>query len=133
MEMTGNTVLVTGGATGIGRELAEEFLARGNEVVIAARAGRSLAETLAADPGVQPVVLDQADPRSIARFAAEVGERHPDVNVLINNAGIQRPEDMKQPNTDDAEAQVLTNLLGPIRVTAALVAQLICMASPIAG
>lgn len=124
MEMTGNTVLVTGGGSGIGHRLAEAFLARGNQVVIAARAGKALAETLAADPGARSVVLDQADPTSIAAFAEEVRTRHPDVNVLINNAGIQRPEDLSQGKTEVAEAQVITNLLGPIRVTAALMSQL---------
>ena len=124
MEMTGNTVLVTGGGSGIGRRLADEFLARGNQVVIAARADRVIADTLAADPGARSVVLDQSDPLSIAVFAEEVRARHPDVNVLVNNAGIQRPEDLTRGRVDDAEAQVVTNLLGPIRVTAALLSQL---------
>ena len=124
MEMTGNTVLVTGDGSGTGRRLAEEFLARGNQVVIAACADRMSAETLAADPGARSVVLDQSDPFSIAAFAEEVRSRHSDVSVLINNAGIQLPEDLTRGKTDDAEAQVITNLLGPIRVTAALMSQL---------
>ena len=128
MQMKGNTVLVTGGGSGIGRRIAEEFLVRGNEIVIAARADKALSETLAADPGVRSVALDQADQHSIDAFADDVRTRHPDVNVLVNNAGIQRPENLLLGKTDDAEAQVITNLLGPIRVTAALLPQL--MAKP---
>ena len=120
MKMTGNTVLVTGGGSGIGRRLAEEFLARGNKVVVAARADKALSETLAADPEVRSVVLDQSDTASVASFAEQVRREHPDLNVLINNAGIQRPEDLTKGETADAEAQVTINLLGPIRVTAAL-------------
>ena len=127
MQMTGNTVLVTGGGSGIGQGLAGEFLARGNDVVIAARADKALAQTLAADPQVRSVALDQADARSIATFADEVRTRHPDVNILINNAGIQTPEDLTQGKTGAAEAQIITNLLGPIRVTAALLSQLMSM------
>ena len=69
MQMTGNTVLVTGGGSGIGRRLAEEFLARGNHVVIAARSGKPPADMLAEHPDTRSVILDQADPPSVAKFA----------------------------------------------------------------
>ena len=53
-----------------------------------------------------------------------VAAAHPDLNVLVNNAGIMRAEDLTEPDLSLAEAMVVTNLLGPIRLTAALMPQL---------
>ena len=71
---------------------------------------------------MKSLVLDVEDPKAIASFAAEVGARYPTLNVLMNNAGIMRPENLKSQPADvpDATAIVTTNLLGPIRLTAAL-------------
>ena len=121
MQMSRNTVLVTGGGSGIGRRLAEEFSALGNRVVIADRGDTDVSELLAAHPDMRSVELDQADPASVAEFSERVKREHPDLNVLINDAGIQRPEDLTKGETAEAVAQISTNLLGPIRVTASLI------------
>lgn len=123
MQTTGNTILITGGGTGIGRWLAEAFHALGNSVIIAGRRQTVLDETVAANPGMASLVLDIEDPAAIRRFADRVVSAHPDLNVLINNAGIMRPETASG-DTSDAEATIVTNLLGPIRLTAALLPQL---------
>ncbi len=120
MQMTGNTILITGGNSGIGRALAEAFHAEGNQVIITGRRRETLGETTAANPGMTSYVLDVEDPEAIRRFADQVKADFPGLNVLINNAGIMRPEDVREGELEDAEATVATNLLGPIRLTAAL-------------
>ncbi len=126
MNMTGNTILITGGGSGIGRGLAEAFHAAGNHVIVAGRRAELLQEVVAANPGITAAVLDVADPKAIEAFAARVAQEHPALNVLINNAGIMKFENpLAEPfNLADAEATVAINLLGPIRLSAALLAQL---------
>jgi uncharacterized oxidoreductase len=125
MHLTNNTILITGGGSGIGRALAEAFHALGNKVIIAGRRQSALEETTDANPGMASVALDITDPAAIRSFAAEVAELHPSLNVLINNAGIARREDIKtQPDPAPAEAMITTNVLGPIRLTAALLPHL---------
>jgi uncharacterized oxidoreductase len=122
MQTTGNTILITGGGSGIGRGLAEAFHALGNQVVIAGRRKQALDETTAANPGMASLRLDIEDAGKIRPFAAELAARYPALNVLINNAGIMRAERLQAQPDDlaDAESIVATNLLGPIRLTAAL-------------
>lgn len=125
MQLTGNTVLVTGGGTGIGRGLAEAFHRLGNDVVIAGRRTAVLEEVAKANPGIQHLALDQGDAGDIRRFAIELKDNHPNVNVLINNAGIQRAENLTTGGPGRAEQTININLLGPIRLTAALLHALI--------
>jgi len=122
MNITGNTILITGGGSGIGRGLAEALQAKGNTVIIAGRRKAALEETVAANPGMKSVTLDIEDPAAIKAFAAKVAAEFPALNVLVNNAGIMRFENLLEQPDDlsDVEAMVTTNLLGPIRLTAAL-------------
>jgi uncharacterized oxidoreductase len=122
MRTSGNTILITGGGSGIGRGLAEAFHKLGNRVIVAGRRRSALDETVAANPGMSAMQLDVERPDAIRDFARRVVTEHPDLDVLINNAGIMRPENLlDQPEAlADAEAMVVTNLLGPMRLTAAL-------------
>src|ERR1035438_4694637 len=122
MNLTGNTILITGGGSGIGRGLAEAFHALGNHVIIAGRRKPALVETIAANPGMTSLALDIQDPANIRSFAAELAAHYPALNVLMNNAGIMRVEKLtaQQEDLADAESIIATNLLGPIRLTAAL-------------
>jgi uncharacterized oxidoreductase len=120
MKITGNTILITGGGSGLGRALAEALLAEGNQVVIAGRRRHVLENTVKANPGMNFLVLNIEDAASIEGFASQVEAQYPALNVLVNNAGIMRPENLKTGNTANAEAIITTNLLGPIRLTSAL-------------
>jgi uncharacterized oxidoreductase len=130
MNLTGNTILITGGSSGIGRGLAEEFHKLGNQVIIAGRRKQALDDTTAANPGMKSLTLDIENPDAIRAFAVQVSAEFPNLNVLVNNAGIMRAEkllasnDPAQNYLPDAEAIVATNLLGPIRLIAALLPQL---------
>jgi uncharacterized oxidoreductase len=126
MRTTDNTILITGGGSGIGRALAEAFQRLGNQVIIAGRGQKALDETTAANPGMKSFTLNVSDPRSIQSFAAQLAKDQPSLNVLINNAGIMQPEDLleKPAELSTAEKTITTNLLGPIRLTAALLPSL---------
>ncbi|OVZ65781.1 MULTISPECIES: SDR family oxidoreductase [unclassified Pigmentiphaga] len=125
MQMTGNTIFITGGTSGIGRALAEQFHSLGNKVIIAGRRQALLDEVAAAHPGIDGVALDISDAADIDRVAAQLIRDYPTLNVLVNNAGIM-PFDDPSGRIDDAVShQILdTNLLGPIRLTSALVEHL---------
>jgi uncharacterized oxidoreductase len=126
MLTSGNTILITGGGSGIGRGLAEAFHARGNRVIIAGRRKAILEETVRANPGMASYGVDLQDPQSLKEFADRIFSDFPDLNVLVNNAGIMRAEDLlaKDGALNDMEAIVATNLLAPLRLTAALLPRL---------
>ncbi len=125
MNLAGNTVLITGGGTGIGRGLAEALHHRGNRVIIAGRNATTLAEVAAANRGIETVVLDVTDPAAITRVTADILACYPDLNVVISNAGIMAADDLREPLDDERLlATVTTNLLGPIRLVSALITHL---------
>jgi uncharacterized oxidoreductase len=127
MRTTGNTILITGGGSGIGKALAEKLHAAGNKIIIAGRDAAKLDTVAAANPGMAAMTFDVGDADSIETFAQALVAEHPDLNVILNNAGIMQVEDMtKAPaNLETAEQTIATNLLGPIRLTSALLPHLL--------
>ncbi|MCW2369494.1 SDR family oxidoreductase [Sphingobium sp. B11D3D] len=125
MKTTGNTILITGGGSGIGRALARHFHELGNTVIVAGRTAATLAETIQGRVGMHMLTVDASDPASIEAFAAEAVTRFPAINILFNNAGIMQREDLtRRGDTTVAEQTFITNVLGPIRLTNALIEHL---------
>ena len=125
MKLTGNTIFITGGGSGIGRGLAEALYALGNQVIISGRRKTALEETTRANSGMDSIELDVEVTASIAAVAATLIAKYPKLNVVINNAGIMQVDDAAG-TVDDALllSTVTTNMTGPIRITSALMEQL---------
>jgi uncharacterized oxidoreductase len=125
MKLSGNTIFITGGTSGIGRGLAEALSKRGNKVIVAGRRKALLDEIAKHNPAIDTVELDIGNAANIRAVAKQLIERYPTLNVVINNAGIM-PFDDAAGALDDEQAVRLveTNLLGPVRVSAAFVEHL---------
>ena len=94
MQIKGNTILITGGGSGIGRGLAEAFHSEGNHVIIAGRRKGVLDEVVAANPGMNAEVLDIENAEAIKTFAADLIAKYPELNAVLHNAGIMKKEDL---------------------------------------
>lgn len=126
MKTQGNTILITGGGSGIGRALAQRWHALGNKVIVAGRRRKALEDTIAGREGMFAYTVDMDDPSAIEEFAAKIVSEQPGLNMLVNNAGIMRYEDVtKRRDLTDAEETITTNVLGPIRLTNALIDHLV--------
>jgi uncharacterized oxidoreductase len=126
MRATGNTILISGGTSGIGLALAQRWHDAGNTVVVAGRRTGLLAQIATDHPGIATLELDVTDPASIAAAARTAAERFPALDVLVTMAGIMRAEDLRDPaSLADAEATITTNLLGTIRTVSAFLPQLL--------
>ncbi|HEY2398776.1 MAG TPA: SDR family NAD(P)-dependent oxidoreductase [Steroidobacteraceae bacterium] len=131
MRLTGNTIFITVGGSGIGRSLAVALYKLGNKVIISGCRKSHLDAVVAANPGIEAVELDVADPASITKIANTLIAEHPALNVLINNADIMLLDSAAGAMEEKTlTSQIDTNLLGPIRLTAALIEHL--KAQPVA-
>lgn len=126
MKMTGNTILITGGTSGIGLGLALRLHEAGNKVIVAGRRKELLDEITADHAGIDALVLDVTDPDSIAQARETVAASYPELNILVNNAGIMLRENLLDPaSLPVAEDHVTVNLLGTIRMTYAFLPLLV--------
>jgi len=123
MKLEGHTVLITGGGTGIGAGLAGAFHKAGSRVIICGRRGEVLKKTAAAHPGMEYLVLDVRDISAVKDCAAKVAASHPGLDVVINNAGVQKPVDFMDggATTENIDIVVDTNLKGPSYVASAFI------------
>src|SRR5580698_2213849 len=101
MKITGNTIFITGGGSGIGRGLAEALHKAGNQIIISGRRKGHLDEVTRANPGMRSIELNVEDPASIASVANKLIADFPKLNVIVNNAGIMSVDSVENP-VDDA-------------------------------
>lgn len=117
MELTNNTILITGGTSGFGLEFAKRFLALGNTVIITGRNGIKLLEIKNRYPEIHTFQSDVAHPEDIERLYHKLILQFPELNILINNAGEMRKISLHH-NHDltDITREIEINLMGPIRM-----------------
>ena len=117
MKLEHRTVLITGGTSGIGLELARQLLSRGNTVAVTGRDQDRLDAAAQALPGVHTFRSDASDPKAIAALHAVVLARFPALDTLVNNAGIMRNLKLNEErDLEDVTREIEVNLSGPVRM-----------------
>ena len=117
MNLTTNTVLITGGASGIGFALARQLSERGNRVIICGRSDKALEKAKAEVPTLVTRVCDVADPDSRRAMLAWLNTAHPDLNVVVNNAGVQYRRNFTEAAAlQDLDQEVSINFTAPIHL-----------------
>ena len=118
--MSKNTILITGGGSGIGRGLAEMLHNKGNKVIIAGRNKARLDEVAKTNEGMETIELDVTNSESIDSLVAQVKEKYSDLNVLILNAGMMKAEKVGDNDIQIAKSIIATNLIGQIELNSKL-------------
>jgi len=123
MRTTQNTVLITGGTSGIGLELARRFHRAGNAVIVTGRNPAALERARAELPGL---IAEQVDMADLAGLAGLI-ERHPAINILVNNAAVQYNYELADPASGLGliDEELTINLLGPLRLIKLLLPRLL--------
>jgi uncharacterized oxidoreductase len=122
MKLSDNTILITGGATGIGLALAEQFLKLGNKIIVCSRRKEKLKEAKSKFPEIETYNCDLSNENERINFTQNVFKNHPGINILINNAGIQREIDLTNPEKIKGfEQEIITNLIAPVHLSALFV------------
>lgn len=117
MNLTGNAVLITGGATGIGFALAEQFSSRGNQVIVCGRSEEALQIAKTRVPALIARVCDITRPDSRRAMLEWLRIAHPDLNILINNAGVQHRRDFNDVTAlRDLDQEVAINFTAPVHL-----------------
>lgn len=117
MNVTGNTILITGGTSGIGLKLATSFLRLQNTVIVTGRNKQKLDAALATYPGLHGIISDASNPTEIASLHAQVLAEFPALNVLVNNAGLMRIVRLAESrHIEDVTHEIDVNLTSPIRM-----------------
>jgi uncharacterized oxidoreductase len=126
MELQNNTILITGGASGLGFEFASQLLALGNTIIITGRNQDKLDETRKKLPGIHKFQSDVSDPQAIAKLTDAVITEFPKLNMLINNAGEMHKISLHYSSIDlhDLTREVEINLMGPMRMIQAFLPHL---------
>jgi uncharacterized oxidoreductase len=118
MKLSGNKILITGGASGIGLGLTERFVEEGNTVIICGRRESVLKEVSEKHSGVIPRQCDLSSAKERKNLFEWIAEEHSDLNVLVNNAGIQQWMSVTDKDFyENAKAEIATNIEAPIHLT----------------
>lgn len=126
MQLIERTILITGGTSGIGRELATQLIARGNRVIVTGRDAQRLEAIKRALPGVHAIASDVSDPRAVESLYRNLQTSHPQLDVLVNNAGIMRNLDLLDAHApDDLIREIEIGLSGPMRMVQTFLPQLL--------
>lgn len=121
MKLTENTILITGGATGIGFALARRLSEKDNQVIICGRNEAALRQAREQAPALVTRICDVADTESRRSMVDWLKANHPALNVVINNAGVQHRRDFNNdPEADTLDQEVAINLTAPIHLTVEL-------------
>ena len=122
MKTTGNTILITGGTSGIGLAFAKEFIKQGNKVIITGRRSERLDEITESLPEIITKVSDVADEAQRKDLADWLKQNYPETNLLLNNAGIQLVTDLKKPvDLKKVHSEIETNFIAPVHLTSLIV------------
>src|ERR1700730_10270761 len=118
MKLRSNTILITGGASGIGYELTKQLTALGNTILITGRDQAKMDRAKAAFPSIHTFRSDVSDPDAIATLYEKVTKQFPELNIVINNAGIMREINLHDTagSLEDITREIEVNLSGPIRM-----------------
>jgi len=123
MQLSKNTVLITGATSGIGLGFAEKFWQAGSKVIITGRREERLKEIEKKFSGIAVRTSDVADEKQRTALAEWVIENYPEINILINNAGVQLLADLKKPvDLNRIRQETETNFIAPVHL-ASLFAQ----------
>ncbi len=127
MELSGRTILITGGASGIGLGLAATFRQSRNRVIICGRSQDKLAQVKEKYPDITTLTCDISDVEQRKQLVSEILRRFLDFDILVNNAGIQRYIDLRKGYDElkSGEDEIATNLVAPIELTALFIDHLI--------
>jgi uncharacterized oxidoreductase len=132
MQLEGNTVLITGGSSGIGLGLAQRFLRAGSTVIVCGRDERKLRAAQAQHPELVTYACDvgtAADREALVRWATR---EHPQLNVVINNAGIQRRVQLAQVEPwSECEAEIAINFDAPVHLCRLVIPHLLTQVRPV--
>lgn len=122
MNLSNNTIVITGGTSGIGLAFAKELLKRGNKVIVVGRNQKTIDEVMKNNKGLIGLQGDVSSRDSVRKIAVFIKENHPEANILFNSAGIMRSFSLLDENMELEQVtnEVETNLNGTIWMTQAL-------------
>ncbi|MGH2613595.1 MAG: SDR family oxidoreductase, partial [Rhabdochlamydiaceae bacterium] len=118
MELKNSTILITGGTSGIGLELVKQLLAKGANIIVTGRNLDTLNETKKKFPKVHTFQSDVTKPQDIEQLYKQVTTQFPELNIIINSAGIMRNIDLQDTSLglENITREIETNLSGTIRI-----------------